>query len=168
MSNDGNKTILIGIGNPFRRDDGIGVHIVRELKKRLAGENDEMIDILECSGEGVDLISNWEGYQNVYLFDAVMSHEKPGKVHYLQAAAQHIPSDFFKYSSHAFSLAEAVELARVLDQLPPQLIVYGVEGEDFSHGEGLSPAVLTVMGSVLQRIIDDLVSNMIIESNSYA
>ena len=97
-----------------------------------------------------------------------MSHEKAGKVHYLQAAADHIPSDFFKYSSHAFSLAEAVEMARVLDQLPSQLTVYGIEGNDFDHGEGLSPAVLIAIEPLLDRVIDDLVSNTILERNSYA
>ena len=42
-------------------------------------------------------------------------------------------------------LPEAVELARELDRLPRRLVVYGIEGESFEAGEGLSPAVETTV-----------------------
>ena len=38
-------------------------------------------------------------------------------------------------------LPEAVALARELDRLPTRLIVYGIEGESFETGEGLSDPV---------------------------
>jgi hydrogenase maturation protease len=47
----------------------------------------------------------------------------------------------FHYSTHRFGLAEAVETARALGLLPGSLRVFGIEGQDFGAGIGLSPAV---------------------------
>lgn len=153
------KTILIGVGNTFRGDDGIGVYIARQLRERLrdirAAAN-HAIDITESSGEGAGLMSSWEGYDRVYLFDAVMSRGNAGQIHRLQASEQQIPSDFFKYSSHAFSLAESVELARVLNRLPRELIVYGVEAQVCGYGETLTPAVQAGGDEVVTRMVSEL------------
>jgi hypothetical protein len=47
-------------------------------------------------------------------------------------------------------------LARAVGQLPPRVIVYGVEGEDFSMGAQLSPTVRAAVGEVVTRIIADI------------
>lgn len=50
-----------------------------------------------------------------------------------------IPADSFHYSTHTVSVAEAVEMARVMGRLPDRLLIYGIEGADFGSGDGLSP-----------------------------
>ena len=72
------------------------------------------------------------------------------------AIEQEIPSRFFHYSTHAFSLAEAVELARAMDELPPQLVVYGIEGSDFGSGEGLTPRVAEAVQPVANRVREEV------------
>jgi len=44
-------------------------------------------------------------------------------------------------SSHGMDLGEAVELARVLDRLPGELVLYAVEVDRVGYGEGLTPPV---------------------------
>ena len=94
------------------------------------------------------------------LVDAVRSGAPPGTVHRLDARAAPAPTGFFHYSTHAFSVAEAIELARSLNELPPHLIVYGIEGESFAAGEGLSPAVEQAVEVVVERAADELRSAM--------
>lgn len=143
--------LVIGLGNNFRRDDGAGRIVARTLKAA-AGED---FRVLEESGEGAALIDTWRGADQVILVDAAHSGAVPGTVHRLDAHAQPIPSNFFHYSTHAFSVAEAVELARALGQLPPRLIVYGIEGKDFSSGEGLSPEVSAAVEEVVRQVKGD-------------
>lgn len=145
---------LIGIGNSFRRDDGVGIAIVNRLKAQTNRSQD--IVFLECSGEGAELMELWAGFDRVFLFDAVMAGKAPGTIHRFDASLASIPSDFFKYSSHAFSLAEAVEMARILGRLPGKLIVFGIEGTDFKHGEGLSPAVQEAIDIVTERVLREI------------
>jgi len=137
---------VIGVGNDFRRDDGAG----REAARRLA--QTDGVRVMEASGEGAALMEAWRGAERVIVIDAVRSGATPGAIHRLDAREAPLPQDFFHYSTHAFSLAEAVELARALDQLPPSLIVYGIEGKDFSLGEGLSPDVAGAVQEVVRRV----------------
>jgi len=146
------KTIVIGVGNVYRSDDAAGFFVARALSaKRLPGTT-----ILEESGESAALMNLWKGAETVVLIDAVSSGREPGAVHRFEAQQQKIPAKFFHYSTHAFGVAEAVEMARSLKQLPPRLIVYGIEGKNFETGVGLSKEVQRSISEVIQMVLRDL------------
>lgn len=94
----------------------------------------------------------WKAAEQVYIFDAVRSGAEPGTIFEFDAHEREIPANFFNYSTHNFSLAEAVELSRTLNQLPPVLKIFGIEGKDFSEGRSLSPEVKASADRILQNI----------------
>lgn len=146
--------LVIGVGNSFRTDDGVGLIIARGVGRlQLPG-----VTIREASGEGAALMDMWRGVDHVFLIDAVSSGGRPGEIHRLDAAATSIPSEFFHYSTHAFSMAEAVELARVLGLLPRRLVIFGIEGGSFEAGERLTAAVRQAADDVLSRIAQEIAS----------
>lgn len=153
------KRLLIGVGNEFRQDDGIGLAIVRQLKSQLPPE----ITTIEASGEGVALMEAWQGFDRIYLVDAVASGSPPGTIHRIDAQQQSVPTQFFNYSTHAFSVAEAVELARSLGQLPPQVVLFGMEGERFRMGVGFSDAVTQAIPQLLEQIMRELAPELVME-----
>ncbi len=141
--------LVIGIGNRFRRDDGVGPVVA----DRLAGHG---IETVELSGDGTELMEAWAGGDHVILVDAARSGAVAGTVHHLNANSSEIPSGLFHYSSHQFSVAEAIEMARILGRLPPRMVVYGIEGKDFSYGEELSPEVSGALDAVTQAILSEV------------
>src|ERR1039457_2451863 len=50
--------------------------------------------------------------------------------------------DRYRCSTHAFGVAEAVQLARVLERLPRRLLIYGIEGRRFDLGSAPSVEVV--------------------------
>jgi len=144
--------LVLGVGNEYRGDDGAGIAVARRLRERFLAK----VTVLEESGEGAALMDSWRGADWVMLVDAVRSGARPGTIHRLDACAAPVPMGFFHYSTHAFSVAEAIELARSLGQLPPCLIVYGIEGENFTGGDGLSPAVEKAVETVVERAAKEL------------
>ncbi len=155
--NHNHQILLIGVGNKFRQDDAVGLVIAEKFHNQVDPDTKTPeIKIIEASGEGVALMELWQHATTVYLFDAVMSGSEVGKIHRINAQIEVVPAKFFNYSTHAFSVAEAVELARTLNQLPPKLIIYGVEGKNFSHGIGLSPEVEQATEKVLQEVLVEL------------
>lgn len=98
----------------------------------------------------------WEKAASVILIDAAKSNAAPGTVHRFDALSTEVPSGLFHYSSHQFAVAEAIEMARVLGRLPDAMTVYGIEGEDFSYGEGLSPSVSDAIDRVESEILQRL------------
>ncbi len=144
--------LVIGIGNAFRRDDGAGLVIAREVGKLEFPD----IRVIEMSGEGASLMEAWKDYRLAILIDASSSDHVPGTVHRFEPKTETIPFDFFHYSTHAFSVAEAIELAKTLKTETPDLILYGVDGADFGNGEGLSEEVGRSVQDVLISIIHDV------------
>jgi hydrogenase maturation protease len=137
---------LIGIGNRFRRDDAAGLEVVRRL--RLA--HPPGVILIEQEGEPGSLIDAWSSADEALVIDGVSSGSTPGKVHRFEVTDAPLPVEVFNPSTHAMGLPEAVELARELDRLPRRLVVYGIEGESFEAGEGLSePVQKTVKKLVL-------------------
>jgi hydrogenase maturation protease len=90
------------------------------------------------------------------VIDAVSSNSPPGTVHRLDPVSARIPPGFFHYSTHAFSIAEAVELARALGQLPPRMVIFGIEGKDFSAGTNVSPEVRKGVREVTDRLAGEI------------
>ncbi|MBZ0304190.1 MAG: hydrogenase maturation protease [Anaerolineae bacterium] len=140
--------LCIGVGNIYRGDDGVGPYVAQRLQNlQLPG-----LVACEASGEGTDLISRWSDFRCVAVVDAVISGAEPGALIELDVRAQPILSSMFATSTHAFGVAEAVEMARILGQLPEYLRIYGIEGASFEHGCGLTQIVEETADQVVQRI----------------
>ena len=98
------------------------------------------------------LMGAWRGADLVVLIDTVHSGGKPGAIYRIEAHVEEIPRSFFHYSTHALSVAEAVELARALGQLPPRLVIYGIEGKNFESDISLSPEIQTAAEEAAPRV----------------
>jgi DNA-binding transcriptional LysR family regulator len=68
-------------------------------------------------------------------------------------SAQPLPKSGFRCSTHAFGVAEAIELGRGLGNLPQYLVVYGIEGKNFAAGVGLSAEVEEVTGEAVRQAL---------------
>jgi hydrogenase maturation protease len=145
--------VVIGVGNAQRCDDAAGLRVARGVRARAGGED---VAVLERSGEATSLMQAWDGARAVIIADAVRSGAAPGTVHRLDAVAESIPDSFLRCSTHSFGVADAIELGRALGQLPPYLVVYGVEGQDFDHGEELSAEVAAALPRVIDRILAEI------------
>ena len=146
------SVLVIGIGNSYRRDDAVGLVVARELKERVPGP----VTVLEHGGEGADLMEVWRDARRVILVDAARSGARPGAIHRIDGGLEPLPPSMFGDSTHAFSVAEAVELSRVLGRLPERLIVFGIEGEDYRLGTELSPAVRLAVPQVVDAVLAEI------------
>ncbi|HSB15048.1 MAG TPA: hydrogenase maturation protease [Bryobacteraceae bacterium] len=140
--------LVIGCGNGDRGDDAAGILVARRLRA-------QGIEAREQSGEALALMESWRdapGEQEVILVDAVVTGAPPGTVTVWDARTAPVIGDFFRCSTHAFGVAEAIELARILDLLPPNLLIYGIEAGSFDIGSEPSPEVLAAVEQVTDRI----------------
>lgn len=139
------QPLIVGVGNAWRHDDAAGLAVAR------------LVGGVELTGEVAGLVEVLGAHHAVIAVDAVASGAGPGTIHRFDAAATPLPGGFRSASTHALGLAEAIELARALDALPAQLVVYGIEGADFSAGEGLSAAVADAVERAAALIAEEIV-----------
>jgi hydrogenase maturation protease len=144
--------LVVGIGNWDRGDDGFGPAVAH----RLMGRMSSTVRILERSGDALAMIEDWDGIPSVIVVDAMAPISEPGQVHRIDLADSPLPIGFAPSSSHAFGVAQTVELARSLGRLPQYLVAYLVEGEQFGMGAPLSPAVAASVEDVAERVLDEL------------
>lgn len=149
----GDQIFIVGFGNEYRGDDGVGPRVARHIREwRLPG-----IQVLEVPGDLLNLLERWQEAAAVILVDAVSSGHPPGTMHRFAAHLEPLPRAWFSpASTHALGLPEAVELARTLHKLPPRLIVFGIEGEDFTPGAALSPEVARAVPQAARRVVQEV------------
>jgi hydrogenase maturation protease len=144
---------IIGVGNAWRGDDAAGLMVARRLEQ----ERLPQVEISENLGITSALAEAWRDAARVIIIDAVVAGGQPGTIYRFDA---HDPAAVFPISrspsSHGWGVAEAVALGRLFQELPPVLIVYGIEGQNFTTGDGLSPAVAAAIPEAARRITAEI------------
>jgi hydrogenase maturation protease len=152
------RLLIIGVGQDFRGDDAAGLLVARRLRE-MAGSG---VAVQENSGAAADLLAAWQEADAVILADAVQGGGQPGEIFRFPVHETPLPVELFPAtSSHAWGVAQAAALGRVLQQLPAFLVVYGIEGRNFSLGDDLSPEVARAVPEVARRIIREIESYLI-------
>lgn len=136
------RTVVIGLGNDYRGDDGAGLAVARRLR-------DMGVPAIENGGDPAELINAWAGADVAVVVDAAASADPPGTVRRHAGFATPAAA---RSSTHALSLADAAELGGILGRLPARLIVYTITGQDFALGDALSPPVEAAVASVARTI----------------
>jgi hydrogenase maturation protease len=152
MPDKGRRSVVIGIGNPDRGDDSAGRAVARWLDGKLPPD----VEILEHDGEPASLLDRLEGVATAYLIDACTSGAAIGAVQRFDVTAVPLPQEAFSVSTHGLGLAEAVELARALGQLPDRCVVYAIEGGSFETGAPPSPPVVQATAEVGRRLQEEI------------
>jgi len=143
---------VVGVGNPWRGDDGAGLAVAERLEGRLPSG----VVVLRREGEPTGLIDAWDGAEAVWLVDAVRSGAAPGAVHRLDGSVDPLPAELFRGSTHHLGVPDAVELARAVGRLPGRVVVFGIEAESFETGNALSPAVANAVEEVAERVVGEV------------
>ena len=143
------SVLIIGVGNELRGDDGAGPRVAAALSA--LGYHADAHE-----GDGAELIEMWQGEDAVYLVDASSSGSAPGTRRRIDASETPLQSDFFRYSSHMFGLAEAIETARALGRLPKRVVVFAIEGADFATGAVMTAEVTASCDVVAADIAREL------------
>ena len=137
---------VVGIGNRYRRDDGVGPGVVRLLAEapdlRLMDVGDDPLALL-------DLCTDCEA---LVLVDAVVTGAAPGTVHRWDLSDTPSLNPAVRFSTHSLNPLEVLTLAQTLGRSLPRVILYGIEAGDVGPGEGLSPPVAAAARDVAIRI----------------
>ena len=141
---------IIGIGSPFG-DDRLGGEVVEALgcSSTLASAAGGNISFVVLDRPGALLLAHWHDADYVIVVDGVRSGAPPGTCHRLDPGEWISQSSL---SSHGFGLASALELARALDDLPPHLVLYGMEIDPSSSGFTLSEPVRRSLPALIREI----------------
>lgn len=154
-----NKIIIIGLGNEFISDDGIGIFVLRDLKKKLLFSFPDTRNIAfeELSVGGLGLVDYISGFSKCLIIDTILTRKHPpGTVFRFK---QNSSDELVKIkSSHQINLQQVIGLAKLLKiDVPDEMIIYGIEGEDITTFKiGCTEKVQEAIPKLVNMIYDDL------------
>ena len=151
MSRD---VIVIGIGNEYRRDDGVGHAVAAEIAAReLPG-----VRVVTTLGEPTAILEAWSGATLAVLVDAAVSTEStPGRVRRCTIGDLTCRAGL---SSHALDITQTFALGQALGMVPDRLVIFTVEAADTGHGIGLTADVAAAVGDVVAGVLAELATRV--------
>ena len=159
---------VVGIGNTWASDDGVGPQIVDQLRSLYVntpqnawsknGRGDEpdvapAVIFKTMPRPDVSLLNSIDGSEVLIVVDAVVGDTLPGTLHCQIWHSELLDSrGVERASSHGFGVREVLNLAETLGQLPSQVILWGVEVASTEPGQGLSPKVKAALPGIVDQL----------------
>jgi len=147
------NTLVIGIGNPLQGDDGVGVRVAEQLANESLPPG---VQVQELGTPGWGLVNALEGWQRIILIDAVQMGAEPGAWRRLDGDQVSLINNPSSLSLHEPGLAESLALARALNLLPEELVLYAIEPGHIGPVEQLTPAVADALPALVKQILEDI------------
>lgn len=138
-----NEIAVVGIGNVLFKDEGLGIHAVRLIK-------DEGIDIIEAGTPGFGLLDIVKNYKKVIILDAVDMGKPAGTIG--RFSPEQVVSISKGFSLHEMGLAEVIKLGTAIGEDFSNVIIFGIQPQDISFGEGLSEAVKKNIPNLIEEV----------------
>jgi hydrogenase maturation protease len=143
-------TVVIGLGNRFRGDDGVGVVAAAELN-RLALPG---VRVVTDIAEPMSLLEAWSGAGLAVLIDAAVA-TAPTPGHVRRCGLSDVAT-CDGLSSHSIDVGRTHELGKALGRVPGELVLFAVEIADAGHGTELTPPVARAVPEVVRMVVDEI------------
>lgn len=151
-SKDKKRIVILGVGNALLGDEGVGIHVINELKNESFAPS---VKIIDGGTAGIDLLFWLEDADYVIIIDCMEANAAPGAIFRLSADELLLNTSGQISSLHDLNLPEMLFIAKNLGKLPPT-IIYGVQPQRITLSDQLSPAVHRILPRLLQLIRQEI------------
>lgn len=156
------RICVIGIGNPLRCDDGIGIVLLNKLIEQKKSFP-KKIEFIDGGTGGMNLLHVISRYDIVFIIDAMQLNAEPGYHRIFNTDEIRAIKKKDSVSTHADQLPQVIEISRQLKKLPKQLFIFGVQPKKISYKIGLSKELQSKVDILLTYLINEI--NKIIVMN---
>ncbi len=149
------KLGIIGIGNPLRRDDGIGLLLLHYLQQNMK-EISRTIDFIDGGTSGMNLLHILENYDRIFLLDAVDFKGKPGELKKFTIDEVKNQKLSFSLSTHEPDFLSVIMFLKGLNKVPKNVVIFGIQPKDISYGRELSKELQSVLPVLQKQILKEI------------
>jgi hydrogenase maturation protease len=140
------KTLVVGVGNLLRCDDGVGIHVVNRLN-----EVASYIDTLDVALGSVEILEAMKGRDHVFIVDAIQAGGEPGTIYRVNLSKGEEPPRVTH--SHGVDLLTTLRLgdSLFLGQMPREIVLLAVEAEDVTT---LSESCTSKVQAAIEKAVE--------------
>ena len=129
---------VIGIGNILMKDEGVGCHAANLLLSDY--EFDPEITIIDAGTTGTDLLPYLEEHDRIIILDAVDFEREPGFIGSIEND-DILTRLTTKMSMHHMGITDVLSTAKLLDIVPSQMFLLGMQPKDLTVGMEMTAEV---------------------------
>ncbi len=148
------KTLILGLGNPIRCDDGVGNQVAKSLEKRISSPE---VKVIEADTSGFGLLDFLQNFDRAIIIDAIQTPQgEVGQIHRLSLEDLAIPSQ--PVLTHGVDLPTAIKFGQELGlPLPQEIVIFAVEVEDtITFSEECTPKVKKTIPKLVRLVLQEL------------
>ena len=132
------RAVVLGIGNTILTDEAAGVRAVEALER--GWKLPENVLTIDGGTSGMEMIEDLSNLDFLIVLDVVKTGAAPGTV--VKIAGDEIPVFFRKkLSPHQIALPDVLASLELLDTMPKEIVVLGVELISLELGMEMTPTV---------------------------
>lgn len=139
MSQPAGAILLVGVGNVLLGDEGVGIHVARELAARQA-TLPRGTRVLDGGTLGLDLLPLVADADAVVFVDAVDTEAPPGTITVFRDE-EIVATLGGRLGPHQLGIADLVATARLTGMLPARMALVGIQPSSLEVSLELTPAV---------------------------
>ena len=160
MKNEGGKTktIVFGVGNLIRSDDGVGIRIAEECRNKL---DLSQVTVADTDVAGLSLLDIIAGYEKAIIIDGIQTiGGQPGKIYRLGPEMFHSTRNFA--FSHDLNFTTVLQFGKAIGLIMPEIVViFAVEVADVStFSEECTPEVKEAIPLCVEMVLKELNSDL--------
>ncbi|MBZ5589574.1 MAG: hydrogenase maturation protease [Acidobacteriia bacterium] len=145
--------LVLAVGNILLGDDGCGQRVLTELATVRARWG-PAVELLDGGTQGMALLGFLSGRRAVVALDAVSLGAAPGTVHHLRDRDVFAALAARGLTAHEGNAGELLRSAALLGELPPEVVVIGIEPESVATEIGLSRSVEEAVPAALRLVVE--------------
>ncbi len=147
------KILVAGVGNLLFSDEGLGVHVIRELSKRSLPQEVELADVGTATFELTRLM---DGKDKVIIVDAILADDAPGTVYRLTPDDIKSRRKKLAASLHQFGVLEALQCRAATANMPEVVILAVVPKDYHTLATGLTPELAERIHHVVEAVLEEI------------
>ncbi|WP_455239469.1 HyaD/HybD family hydrogenase maturation endopeptidase [Veillonella sp.] len=145
-----NSIVVLGVGNILLTDEGLGVHVVEDLKANYTFT--PQISLIDGGTMGMELLTYMRGMKKILLIDAVNGGEAPGTIY--EFPHRELEQYFTDHISvHEVGMQDILRIRAIQENPLEDAIVIGVEPESLDVGFEPSAPVQKALPEVKDRVL---------------
>ena len=145
--------LILGLGNVLLGDEGVGIHIINGLKKKLLPD---CVSIIDGGTMGLSLIDTISGYQETLVVDAVRGESLPDLRFFSLKEIISKENERNNFSLHSVGFDSVLKLMDTLELKVPDITVLGIRIDEISPGIGLSSQCGKVVSRAVTMIMEKI------------
>jgi hydrogenase maturation protease len=145
--------LILGIGNLLLQDEGVGVHVIKELQRRF--DFPAQVELLDGGTAGMELVEALLDREQVMIIDAIRTGDPPGTL--VELEGDQVPVFLQNHlTPHQLGLTDVLATLTIAGRKPERLLLFGIVPEAMELSLSLSDRIEQRIDPLIERLVAKL------------